>query len=142
MEVVKRHWRFGRYHLGSLPLSLSISLQTKAMAKHKEPVLKRKPKEGMQRYRRTDAELIADLEKKIAELKVRKATKALKASPAAAQANNAYRALTKGIDLCQGSDDSDLKRALSGAQRTLADHFETKGISLPKARKPRARKSR
>lgn len=101
----------------------------------------RTPKPGKTRYRRTDEELIADLQKKIDALKVRKATKKLKASPASSQANNAYRALTKGIELSAGPDDADLKRALSESQRTLADYFETKGVSLPKARKPRARKS-
>ena len=102
----------------------------------------RKPKAGNKRYRRTDEEIIADLQKRIEDLKVKKAAKKLKASPASAQANNAYRALTKGIELCEGVDDADLKRALSEAQRTLAGHFETKGIKLPKARKPRARKSK
>lgn len=102
----------------------------------------RKPKPGKQRYRRTDEELIADLQKRIDELKTRKAAKSLKASPASKQASNAYRALTKGIELCGGAEDADLKRALSEAQRTLAEHFETKGIKLPKARKPRARKAK
>ena len=100
----------------------------------------RTPKPGKQRYRRTDEELIADLQKRIEDLKNRKATKKLKASPASGQASNAYRSLTKGIELCDGADDAELKRALSEAQRTLAEHFETQGIKLPKARKPRARK--
>ena len=100
----------------------------------------RTPKPGKQRYRRTDEELIADLQKRIEDLKDRKAAKKLKASPASKQASNAYRALTKGIELCDGADDAELKRALSAAQRTLAEHFETQGVKLPKARKPRARK--
>jgi len=62
----------------------------------------RKPKAGKTRYRRTDEELIADLQKRI----------------------------------------EDLKRALSGAQRTLAEYYESKGISVPKARKPRARRQK
>ena len=103
---------------------------------------KRAPKPGNTRYRRSDEELIQDLQKRIEELKARKAVKKLKASPASNQANNAYRALTKGIDMCKGAEDAELKRALSEAQRTLADYFETKGIALPKARKPRARKKK
>lgn len=103
---------------------------------------KREPRPGKQRYRRTDEELIADLQKRIEALKNRKAAKSLKASPASKQASNAYRALTKGIEMCDGTDDADLKAALSLAQRTLAEHFETKGVKLPKARKPRARKSK
>ena len=101
----------------------------------------RQRKPGKQRYRRTDEELIADLQKRIDELRSRKAAKKLKASPASKQASNAYRALTKGIELCEGVGDADLKRALSEAQRTLAEHFEEQGVKLPKARKPRARKS-
>ena len=85
------------------------------------PSDERQPKAGNKRYRRTDEELIADLQKRIEELKVKKAAKKLKASPASAQANNAYRSLTKGIELCEGPDDADLKRALSEAQRTLAE---------------------
>ena len=38
--------------------------------------------------------------------------------------------------------DAELKRALSGAQRTLAEYYESKGINVPKARKPRARRSK
>lgn len=101
----------------------------------------RKPKPGNKRYRRSDEELIADLQKKIDDIKARKAAKKLKASPASKQATNAYRALTKGIELCDGVGDADLKRALSEAQRTLAEHFEEQGVKLTKARKPRARKS-
>ena len=101
----------------------------------------RDPKPGNKRYRRSDDELIADLKKKIADLEVRKAAKKLKKSPASAQANNAYRALTKGIELCGGPEDAELKRALSASQRTLAEYFETQGISLPKARKPRSKKA-
>ena len=62
-------------------------------------------------------------------------------SPASKQASNAYRALTKGIELCDGPGDAELKRSLSAAQRMLAEYFEEQGVKVPKARKPRARKS-
>ncbi|MEO1698736.1 MAG: hypothetical protein AAFU73_15680 [Planctomycetota bacterium] len=106
----------------------------------KKPVLKRPPKPGKQRYRRSDDEMISDLKARIKELEERKATKKVKASPASRQAGSAYRALTKGIDLCDGAGDAELKRTLSEAQRLLAEHFEGQGVKLPKARKPRARK--
>jgi hypothetical protein len=106
----------------------------------KKAVLKRKPKPGKTRYRRSDNELIADLQKRIEDLKQRKAAKKLKASPATAQANNAYRALTKGVEMAGGVENADLRRALSEAQRTLAEFFESQGVKVPKARKPRARK--
>lgn len=102
---------------------------------------KRSPKPGKQRYRRSDDELIADLKARINELEQRKATKQLKASPASRQASSAYRALTKGIEMCEGAGDAELKRTLSEAQRLLATHFESQGVKLPKARKPRARQS-
>lgn len=111
------------------------------MAK-KKPVPKRKPKPGNTRYRRSDEELIADLQKRIEALKQRKEAKKLKATPASRQANTAYRALTKGIEMAEGPENAELKRALSEAQRTLADFFESQGVKVPKARKPRARKKK
>lgn len=102
----------------------------------------RNPKPGNKRYRRTDDELIADLKKKISDLEKRKAAKSIKADPAAKEANTAFRALTRAVDKAKGSSDADLKTALSSAQRILADYFEAKGLKVPKARKPRARRSK
>ena len=102
----------------------------------------RKPKPGNTRYRRTYDELIADHKKKIAELEKRKTEKALQKDPASKEATSAFRALTKAVDNAKMSGDADLKRALSESQRILAEYFEAKGLNVPKARKPRARKSR
>ena len=102
----------------------------------------RTPKEGKTRYRRSDEELIADLQKRIEELKKRKAAKKVKADPAAKEMTAAFRALTKAVENSKKSADADLKRALSGAQRTLAEYYESKGINVPKARKPRARRAK
>jgi len=101
----------------------------------------RKPKPGKQRYRRTDEELIQDLQKRIEDLKTRKAAKEIKKDPASKEATSAFRALTRAVDKSKDSGDADLKRALSEAQRVLAEYFESKGMKVPKARKPRARKS-
>jgi hypothetical protein len=102
----------------------------------------RKPKPGKTRYRRSDEELIADLQKRIEDLKQRKAAKEMKADPAQKDASAAFRALTKAVDAAKGSADSDLKRALSESQRVLAEYFESKGLKVPKARKPRARRKK
>lgn len=102
----------------------------------------RTPKPGKQRYRRTDEELIQDLQKRIEDLKNRKATKEIKKDPASKEATAAFRALTKAVDKSKDSADADLKRSLSEAQRILAEYFESKGLKVPKARKPRARKSK
>lgn len=102
----------------------------------------RKPKPGKSRYRRSDDEMILDLKKKIDDLEKRKAAKAMKADPATKEANAAFRALTKAVENSKDSSDSDLKRALSEAQRTLAAYFESKGMKVPKARKPRARRKK
>ena len=102
----------------------------------------RKPKPGKTRYRRTHDELIADYKKKIAEIEKRRAEKALESDPASRDANAAFRALTKAVDNAKSSSDPDLKRALSESQRILASYFEAKGLKVPKARKPRARRSR
>lgn len=102
----------------------------------------RKPKPGKTRYRRSPDELIADLKKKIDDLERRKAAKEIKADPATKDANAAFRALTRAVEKAKGSNDADLKRALSESQRVLADYFESKGLKVPKARKPRARRSK
>ena len=111
-------------------------------ALHQLTMAQRKPKAGKTRYRRTDEELIADLQKRIEELKQRKAAKKVKADPAAKEMNAAFRALTKAVENSKKSSDAELKRALSGAQRILAEYYESKGISVPKARKPRARRKK
>ncbi len=102
----------------------------------------RKPKPGKSRYRRTHDELIADYKKKIAEIEKRKAEKALQKDPASKEATAAFRALTKAVENAKSSGDSDLKRALSESQRILAEYFEAKGLNVPKARKPRARRKK
>lgn len=99
----------------------------------------RKPKPGNSRYRRTDEELISDLQKRIDDLKTRKVARKIKADPASKEATSAFRALTKAVTKSKDSSDADLKRALSEAQRILAGYFESKGLKVPKARKPRAR---
>ena len=102
----------------------------------------RKPKPGKTRYRRSPDEMIADLKKKIDEIEKRKAAKAMKADPATKEANAAFRALTKAVEKSKSSSDADLRRALSDAQRSLAEYFESKGMKVPKARKPRARRKK
>lgn len=102
----------------------------------------RKPKPGKQRYRRTDEELIQDLQKRIEDLKNRKAAKEIKKDPASKEATSAFRALTKAVEKSKDSSDAALKRALSESQRVLAEYFESMGLKVPKARKPRARKSK
>ena len=86
--------------------------------------------------------MIADLKKKIEDIEKRKAAKALKADPANKEANAAFRALTRAVEKSKSSSDADLKRALSDAQRSLAEYFESKGMKVPKARKPRARRKK
>ena len=102
---------------------------------------KRAPKPGKARYRRSDDEMIADLQKQIEQLKQRKKAKEVKASPASKQATAALRALMKGVELCDGPQDAELKRVLGEAQRLVAGYFEAQGLKVPKARKPRARRS-
>lgn len=102
----------------------------------------RDPKPGKKRYRRTDDEMIVDLRKQIAELERRKSQKELKSDPDHKDANAAFRALTKAVDSVKSPDNADLKRALSEAQRILAEYFESKGLSVPKARKPRRRRAK
>ncbi|MFT6830303.1 MAG: cell division septum initiation protein DivIVA [Planctomycetota bacterium] len=101
----------------------------------------RTPKPGKQRYRRSDEELIQDLQKRIEDLKKRKVEKEIKKDPSSKEATSAFRALTKAVEKSKDSADAELKRALSEAQRILAGYFESKGLKVPKARKPRARKS-
>jgi hypothetical protein len=100
----------------------------------------RKPKDGNKRHRRTDEELIRDLQERIAELKNRKAAKQLKQSAAMKKTLTIASGLSKAIALAVEEGDTALQRSLTEGHRAIATHLESCGVKLPKERMPRGRK--
>lgn len=98
------------------------------------------PQPAKKRIRRGPEQLIADLEAKIQQLKVRAQAKSLKTSPAAKSAIVAIRTLDKGMKVAEEEADRDLQFAYVDARKPLAAYLEAKGLSLPKPRSPRGRR--
>lgn len=101
-----------------------------------------KKKATKKRIRRTHEQIIADLEKKIEEVKVRAQTKALKRSPAVKTALGAVRQIDRALEQAAKEDDSQLRHALADSRAPLKAYFEEKDVQLPKARLPRGRRPR
>ena len=85
---------------------------------------KRAPKPGRKRYRRTEAELIEDLEKKIEALKKRQGARKLRKDPSFKAAMQAARSLVKAEQLCRKADYVKLANALKAAHLSLKPHLK------------------
>lgn len=94
------------------------------------------------RHRRSPEEIIADLQRKIREVKERAAARELKRSDAVKAALAAVRAIDKGLEAAEAEDEKLLRHALADARRPLADHLGERGVKLPKPRLPRGRRPR
>ena len=99
-----------------------------------------KKKAGVKRHRRTDDELIADLKKRIAEIKMRQESKKLSDSPAIKHSLAAIKEIDKALIAAAEDGDSHLRHALADARKPLAAHLTACGAKLPKARLPRGRR--
>lgn len=90
------------------------------------------------RVRRSEAQLIADLESKIQRLKTRVAARAIKKNPSLKHTTNAVRS----IDLALSSVSSPAQRqALTDARSALVAYLQLEGIKIPKQRGPRRKLS-
>ena len=112
------------------------------MAKKKPSTRKPSRKTAKTRKRRTPEEIIADLQKKIREVKQRAAAKQLKKSPAIRDAVSAVRAIDKALETSAAEEDSHLRHALADARKPLAGYLAELGVSLPKALLPLGRRPR
>ena len=86
------------------------------------------------RKRRSAEQIIADLEAKIARVRERDATKALRADPAIKLTSIAARALNKALGEAK---EPELMEALTQAKGALAGYLEAKGLRVPAPGKKR-----
>jgi hypothetical protein len=95
----------------------------------------------VQRHRRSSEELIADLQRKIEEVRQRQAAQKLKQSAAVRAALGALRLIDKGLASASSEDDAEVRQALSSAREPLAAFLESRGIELAKRRRSKARRA-
>jgi hypothetical protein len=95
---------------------------------------------GKTRVRRTPEQMISDLQAKIREVKQRAKAKELKRSAAIQKTITLARALAKATDLAREEGDTALAHALADAHSAVSKGLESKGITPPKARRPRGRR--
>lgn len=95
---------------------------------------------GKKRNRRTPEEMIADLQAKIRDVEQRAKAKELKGSPAIQKTITLARGLAKATDLAKEEGDTLLAHALADAHAAVSKGLESKGITPPKARRPRGRR--
>jgi hypothetical protein len=100
----------------------------------------RDPRPGKKRHRRTDEELIADLKRKLDLLKDRHEARQLKESPAIRAAIAVIRAIDRAEKHAAAHHESALRHVLADCRKPLAEHLESSGLRLPKARLPRGRR--
>lgn len=92
------------------------------------------------RYRRTDLELIADLEERIKDLKERQQSRSLKRSPAIKASVAAVKYLDKALSSAQDEENNHLRHVLADARRPLEVFLSGMGLKLPKVSMPRGRR--
>jgi len=97
--------------------------------------------EPKRRKHRTPEQVIADLQKKIEDIKARAVARSLKRSPAMKLALASVRTLDKGLAAAASEDNDALRQALTESRAPLATFLAAQGMRLPKARGPRRRTS-
>jgi hypothetical protein len=94
------------------------------------------------RHRRSSEELIADLQRKIEDVRRRQETLRLKKSPGIRAALAALQTLEKGLAASDANDDAELHRALTSAREPLSAFVEARGIQITKRRRAKGRRAR
>jgi hypothetical protein len=83
------------------------------------------------RVRRSEDQLIADLQAEIERLRVKAASKALKKNPSIRHMNQAVRSIDQASTL---SKDAAQRQALSEARTLLVSYLQLEGIKIPQKR--------
>jgi len=98
-----------------------------------------RPTESKTRVRRSEEQLIADLQAKIETLKAKAAAKAVKKDPAAKHTTDAVRAIDQAL---ANASSSTQRGALSEARSVLVAYLQLEGVKIPqkRGRKPGWRK--
>lgn len=113
------------------------------MAKKKSKVTTRKAaakEDASTRKRRTDQELIADLQDRIRQVKARQAARDMQKSPSMKSAIAALRAIDRALDTAGSHGDTALRHVLADSRKPLVDFLEKAGFRTPKANLPRGRR--
>lgn len=92
------------------------------------------------RKRRSDEELIRDLQEKIRQVEARKAARRAQASPTIRAVVGALRSIDRAMEVAEGEGETLLRHVLGDARKPLAAHLESSGFSVPRARLPRGRR--
>lgn len=98
--------------------------------------------ETRKRIRRTDEQLIHDLQAKIEELKSRAAAKSLKTAPAIRSTLKALRAIDRAASTASSEGDTALRHVLADARAPLSAYLEGQGLRIPKSRRPKGPRPR
>jgi hypothetical protein len=117
------------------------------MAKTKKKAKKRAPKKVKQKTaparrqtRRSDEDLIADLQAKISDVRNRAKTREMKRSPAFKAAIASLRNIDRALDVAAEQGETLLRHALAESRKGLAAFLTSQGFKAPKANLPRGRK--
>jgi hypothetical protein len=115
---------------------------TKKTTKKKAKRAKRKKTAApaKKRQRRTDQQLIKDLQAKIEDVKGRAKTRELKRSPALKAAIAAVRGIDRALVAAAEQGESLLRHALADSRKNLVAYLSSQGFKAPKAKLPRGRK--
>lgn len=92
------------------------------------------------RKRRSDEELIRDLQARLQEVKERQNSKQVLRSPAMKSAVKALNAIDRALDVAADQNETPLRHALADARRPLVAELERNGFKTPKAVLPRGRR--
>jgi len=95
------------------------------------------PADPAKRRRRTPEEIIADLERKIEEVKQRQETTKLRKSAAVRATLSAVRALDKGLTAAEQEGDTALRHALADAREPLSHLLGERGVKIERTRRPK-----
>ncbi len=108
--------------------------------KRSQKIVNRDPLPGKKRYRRTDEELIADLKRKLDDLKDRQESRQLKQSPAMRSAIRVVRTIDRASKDAAEQNETALRHVLADCRKPLAEYLESSGLRLPRAQLPRGRR--
>jgi len=97
-------------------------------------------KKAAKRKKRSPEEMIADLQRKIEEVKQRAAARDAKDSPAMKRTMTVMRAISKAMDEAAEEKNGPLRHALADAHKGLAAFLQAQGLNPPKTRMPRGRR--
>jgi len=92
------------------------------------------------RVRRSDEQLVRDLQARIEELQRRAQARKAKESPGVALTLKALRAVDKAIAAAEAESDTALRHALSDAREPMARFLESRGVHVRKSRRPKGRR--